>query len=643
MAPPLGRSRPSHPKGRLQSQPIRSPLEIGSGLSLEKTWVTVRAYRKGKKIGKIVTRGKLESRQRIASLAAQETAYTHLLRSVGAVDLCLLQLVGVIDVDRLPLRVEIDRADAALAMPVAGSLHPAEGQVHLSPDRRRVDIGDARVKVAHRDECLVDIFRVQGRREPVLYAVRDGNGIFEVLARDNRNYRSEDFFLRDAHLRVDIDKHRGLHEESIRILALFQAVAARHHLGAVILADFDVLEIGVELILVDGGAHIDALVEAVANLQRLGARNIALHEFAVHALLHDDAAGGRAPLTRRPEATPDTAFNGKIEIGIVQHDHRILTTQFQRTMLETLGRGGAHDAPNFTGSGQRNRADLRMLRNWRTHAGAEPGDDIDDSFGKPRIHQGANQIEGGKRGVLRRLDHASVAAHDRWQQLPRRDRHREVPGGDHPADAQRLAHRHRKLAGQFGRRGGPKHPPALTRHVVGSIDRFLRIASGLLDDLPHLAGHVARVLLFPLTQDFPSPIDDFSANWSRNEPPLGEGAFGSLHGGIHIRLARLLEDADHFPGVGRVAVFEGFAGRGLDPLAVDEVLVNLCSISAYNGRAGHGIGCHKASSHRTKTSMLQPACGSGKRGWRARCRDTRKTRYRDKMNARTGGEWVSPP
>src|SRR5579863_3233740 len=69
---------------------------------------------------------------------------------VFPVDLGLLQLVGIIHVDRLPLGIEIDRADAAFAMAVAGCFGAAEGTMHFGADGRGVDVGDARVEVANR-------------------------------------------------------------------------------------------------------------------------------------------------------------------------------------------------------------------------------------------------------------------------------------------------------------------------------------------------------------------------------------------------------------------------------------------------------------------------------------------------------------
>src|SRR5581483_5798619 len=66
----------------------------------------------------------------------------------SGVDLRALQLVGVIDVDRLPLGVEINRADATFAMAVAGGFHSAERQVHFRADRGSIDISDAGIEIA---------------------------------------------------------------------------------------------------------------------------------------------------------------------------------------------------------------------------------------------------------------------------------------------------------------------------------------------------------------------------------------------------------------------------------------------------------------------------------------------------------------
>src|SRR4029077_18879293 len=98
---------------------------------------------------------------------------------------------------------------------------------------------------------------------------------------------------------------------------------------------------------VDCGAHIDALVQSVSDFQRLGAVHVTRDELTVDALLHDDAAGRGAALSSGAEAAPESAFDGEIEIRIIEHDHRILATEFEGAMLEGLRGRGADDASDF--------------------------------------------------------------------------------------------------------------------------------------------------------------------------------------------------------------------------------------------------------------------------------------------------------
>src|SRR5277367_353610 len=107
--------------------------------------------------------GRCESRRRPSAeflfiVSLQPRCSLRLLFLLSAVDLRLLQGVGVIDVDGLPLGVEIDRADAAFAMSIAGGLGAAEWQVNFCADRGGIDIGDARLQIADRRESFVHIF-----------------------------------------------------------------------------------------------------------------------------------------------------------------------------------------------------------------------------------------------------------------------------------------------------------------------------------------------------------------------------------------------------------------------------------------------------------------------------------------------------
>src|SRR5262249_21745627 len=128
------------------------------------------------------------------------------------VNLSALQTVRIIDVEGFPLRVEVDGAQATFAVSVARGLGPAEGQVYLRADGGRVHVGDTGVEVTHGAERLVDVAGVNGRREPVRNAVGDVDGLLEVLAWNHAHHGTEDFFLSNAHVRVNVSEHSWFEE-----------------------------------------------------------------------------------------------------------------------------------------------------------------------------------------------------------------------------------------------------------------------------------------------------------------------------------------------------------------------------------------------------------------------------------------------
>jgi hypothetical protein len=66
--------------------------------------------------------------------------------------------------------------------------------------------------------------------------------------------------------------------------------------------------------------------------------------------------------------------------------------------------------------------------------------------------------------------------------------------------------------------------------------------------------------------------------------------------GIHVGPGRFLEDADHIPRIGRITIFKCLPGRAINPLAVDEILINLGLLAAADdGRRGQSLGRHEAS------------------------------------------------
>ena len=149
-----------------------------------------------------------------------------------------------------------------------------------------------------------------------------------------------------------------------------------------------------------------------------------------------------------------------------------------------------------------------MFDQWGAGFGSKTSDDIDDAVGQSGLHQHLDQMEGGERRVLRRLDHAGVSADQRGEELPRGDSHGEVPGCDHAAHTDRHADRHGELVLQLGGRGLAEETASLARHVVGSVDRLLHVAARLAQHLAHLARHIASELLalIALTSSSSKPV-----------------------------------------------------------------------------------------------------------------------------------------
>ena len=110
--------------------------------------------------------------------------------------------------------------------------------------------------------------------------------------------------------------------------------------------------------------------------------------------------------------------------------------------------------------------------------------------GSPASCEKVDETLRQERGVLRRLQHDRVPAHERRAGASTRGspigKFQGVIAPTTPTGIRRLImNLSRELAG----RGLPEQAAALAAHVVAHVDRFLDVAAGLGLDLPHLACH----------------------------------------------------------------------------------------------------------------------------------------------------------
>src|SRR6266705_1567445 len=98
------------------------------------------------------------------------------------VDLGSLEATRVVDVDRLPVVELLERRRAGFpGVRRTGLLRPAEWQLDLRADRRRVHVRDPGLEFVHRPERPAEVVRVYRGTEPVLDGVRDRDRVLVVL------------------------------------------------------------------------------------------------------------------------------------------------------------------------------------------------------------------------------------------------------------------------------------------------------------------------------------------------------------------------------------------------------------------------------------------------------------------------------
>ncbi len=259
--------------------------------------------------------------------------------------------------------------------------------------------------------------------------------LVKVACAHDADDRPKDFFLGNAHLRLDKIKDRGLDEMAVGS----SHVAARQQLRPFALADADIFEVGFQLGLAHGRPHLHAALQAIAHLQ--AARRVAQHRLGKvvgNALFDNHPAGGGAGLAGQAKAAHDRQLDGQVEIGVFQHHQRVLAAHLQlhaRQVLDGLLIDAGADAVR---TGEADAVDaLAGDQSRRPLAARSPVMKFSTPVGKPCLDQGLDQqlpICGRKEGGL---EDNRVAIGQGRGHLPGRDGNREVPRRDQRHDAQR--------------------------------------------------------------------------------------------------------------------------------------------------------------------------------------------------------------
>ena len=171
----------------------------------------------------------------------------------------------------------------------------------------------------------------------------------------------------------------------------------------------------------------------------------------------------------QPNAESATILRGHLEVGVGQHDDRVLGAALALHAL-AVGRGAAVDvARDRCRADERDRAHRRVVEQG-VHGVLAAVHQVQHAGGEAGLLGELEDLRHRHRGLLRRLQDQRVAAGDRVGQEPQRDHAGEVERRDDADDAHRLPDHHARRCPRRCLRGccpssstGCRWPPRRSR------------------------------------------------------------------------------------------------------------------------------------------------------------------------------------
>ncbi len=304
-------------------------------------------------------------------------------------------------------------------------------------------------------------------------------------------------------------------------------------------------------------------------------------EIVVHLRSGDHPARGGAVLAGVVERRLLEVGDHRLDVCVVEHDHRGLATEFEVDALEGLGGGSRDRLPCADAAGQRHHRHVGVLAQRHPRRRPRTTHDVEDA-GREDVGCQLGQLQRRVRRELGGLEDDGVAGRQRRPELPRGHVERVVPRRDRSDHTDRVTTGHRRvalevltggLALQEARRSG-EEPPVVDREVHLELDDADRLAHVLALDARQLVD-VGRHHLGHLTEDL-------AALPGRRTRPAGERRGRGLHGGVDVGgIARR-----HLAQARARCRVEYHVGRprpGRPPLTADEIARH----SVHDARSSH--------------------------------------------------------
>ena len=372
--------------------------------------------------------------------------------------------------------------------------------------------------------------------EPVLGVVAEFDGFGGGSEGHGDEDGAENFFLGDGGGGFDVgEEGRGEPE------AVGGEVAGGLEFGGPFTdAFFDEGGDGFELGTVDDGSEVDGFVEGASDAEGFHSGADFGVEFVGDGFLDEESGAGAADLALVEPDGVDEAFDGTVEVGVIEDDEGGFSAEFEGELFGRSGGGFADDAADFGGAGEGDFVDVGVFDDGFADF-AVAGDDIDDAFGDASFLADFGEEEGGEGGEFGGFEDDGVAHGEGGGDLPTQHEEGEVPGDDLAADADGL------VVGEFGvAELGPSGVVVEVAGDEGDVD-----VAGFADGLSVVEGfedgEKSRVLL-DLAGD---GVENFGSFGSRKTLPGGEGLFGGLDGLVDL-LGSGLGDLGEYFSVGGI-------------------------------------------------------------------------------------------
>ena len=145
----------------------------------------------------------------------------------------------------------------------------------------------------------------------------------------------------------------------------------------------------------------------------------------------------REPAQQTEQNADLGAFDGLVDLRVVEHDVGRLAAEFQRARDEALRRRCGDAVAHFGGAGERQLVEARMVQHGLTAARTAARQDVDHA-GRENLIEEPPELDERERRRGRRLDDDRIAGRQRGRDLPGAHQKRKVPGNDLTDDADRF-------------------------------------------------------------------------------------------------------------------------------------------------------------------------------------------------------------